>query len=142
MKSTYKLLGVFWDGCPVENKLATRSRMPKAIRDCNYIQDLFDIDGYERKISIQLFFDVESQDDFSKILSQIRYCTKIYIDCRNLPKAKSSVIMQFETKRIFQIAYVLKAEITNTKTVFVIPKSLCTYFSNMKSQKKLSFHAL
>ena len=56
MKSTYKLLGVFWDRKEIVETKFTIERKYRSILDYRYARELFDQKCYVRKIQISELF--------------------------------------------------------------------------------------
>ena len=102
MKSTYKLLGSFWDGRPVLKEplpLYTQGEMP---RDYRNERDLFDSNGYVRSIEIS---DLLRLDDGAKvdcILESLKHCDKVVVLTNKKLSTNNPVIERYLDKRMSQ----------------------------------------
>ena len=115
MKSTYKLLGVFWDRKEVVDAGFAVVKDCQNILDFRYVRELFDVDGYVRKIKISEFLRANAENDVYAIIRQMRHCDKIVgvIDC--YPRVKNVVLRRFVRKRILQVLNYLQKELPNAK---------------------------
>lgn len=108
MKSTYKLLGVFWDRREVTDTRFSVVKDCQNIFDYRYVRELFDVDGYVRKIKISEFLRANAENEVDSIVRQMRHCDKIVgiIDC--FPRVKNVVLRRFVRKRILQVLNYLR----------------------------------
>ena len=115
MKSTYKLLGVFWDRKEIVYTKFVVVRKYRNILDYRYVRELFDVGGYVRKIKISELLKANFENEVKAIINQLRHCDKIVgvIDC--LPRVKNSVLRRFARKRILQVLNYLWKELPNAK---------------------------
>lgn len=115
MKSTYKLLGVFWDRKEIIDTQFTVVRKCRDILDYRYERNLFDINDYVRKIKISELLKVNLEDDVEPIVKELRYCDKIVGVIDYFPHVKNIVLRRFIRKRILQVLNYLRRELPNTK---------------------------
>jgi len=102
MKSTYKLLGSFWDGRKdLDEPLAEYSR-EKQIRDYKEEFDLFDSQEYIRSVKISELLRQNVGEKILPILERLRLCSKVVfvLDCSI--QSENPVIRKFLSKRISQ----------------------------------------
>lgn len=115
MKSTYKLLGSFWDGREnLEVPLAEYSG-EKQIRDYKEGYDLFDTKEYVRSISISELLRLDDGNKVFATLERLRFCSKVVIilDC-NL-KSENPVIRRFLSKRVSQCLKLVQDRLPDKK---------------------------
>lgn len=125
MKSTYKLLGSFWDGREnLDVPLAVYSG-EKQIRDYKEEYDLFDAKEYIRSVSISELLRLDAGDKVHAVLNRLRFCSKVVIimDCEL--KSKNPVIRRFLSKRVSQCLKFAKdnIECETTKIFTAAPAS-------------------
>lgn len=102
MKSTYKLLGSFWDGRKdLDEPLAEYSR-EKQIRDYKEEFDLFDSQEYTRSVKVSELLRQNIGEKILPILERLRLCSKVVfvLDCSI--QSENPVIRKFLSKRISQ----------------------------------------
>lgn len=103
MKTTYKLLGVFWDKKEDICYFNFVCSSIQNIRDYKEPFDLFDNNKYVRKILFSELFNISENFKKERILEVVGYCSKIFIenDCRIASNNK--ILKQFIFKRYCQI---------------------------------------
>jgi len=102
MKTTYKLLGSFWDGRKdLETPLAEYSE-ERQIRDYKEEYDLFDTLEYIRSVRISELFRLEYGNRIFSVLDKLRLCSKVIIILDCYIKSENPVIRNFLSKRISQ----------------------------------------
>lgn len=102
MKTTYKLLGSFWDGRKdLETPLAEYSE-ERQIRDYKEESDLFDTLEYIRSVRISELFRLEYGNRIFSVLDKLRLCSKVIIILDCYIKSENPVIRNFLSKRISQ----------------------------------------
>ena len=103
MKSTYKLLGVFWDGRKVVKTNFKVCKPRNEILDYHYPYELFDVNCYARKITITELLKVNEEKEAFEIVDKLKQCNKIYaiIDC--IPNVRNPILLRFVRKRILQV---------------------------------------
>lgn len=102
MKTTYKLLGSFWDGRKdLETPLAEYSE-ERQIRDYKEEYDLFDTLEYIRSVRISELFRLEYGNRIFSVLDKLRLCSKVIIILDCYIKSENPVIRNFFSKRISQ----------------------------------------
>lgn len=102
MKSTYQLLGSFWDGRKdLETPLTEYSR-ERQIRDYKEEYDLFDSQEYIRSVKISELLRQNVGEKILPILERLRLCSKVVfvLDCSI--QSENPVIRKFLSKRISQ----------------------------------------
>lgn len=102
MKTTYKLLGSFWDGRKdLETPLAEYSE-ERQIRDYKEEYDLFDTLEYIRSVRISELFRLEYGNRIFSVLDKLRLCSKVIIILDCYIKSENPVIRNFLSKRMSQ----------------------------------------
>ena len=115
MKSTYKLLGVFWDRKEIVYTKFVVVRKYRNILDYRYVRELFDVGGYVRKIKISELLKANFENEVKAIINQLRHCDKIVGVIDYFPRVKNSVLRRFARKRILQVLNYLRKELPNAK---------------------------
>lgn len=108
MKSTYKLLGSFWDGRKdLDEPLAEYSR-EKQIRDYKEEFDLFDSQEYTRSVKVSELLRQNIGEKILPILERLRLCSKVVLILDCSIQSENPVIRRFLSKRISQcLRYIL-----------------------------------
>lgn len=115
MKSTYKLLGVFWDRKEIIDTRFTVVRKCQDILDYRYVRELFDVGGYVRKIKISELLKANLENEVKAIANQLLHCDKIIGVIDYFPRVKNVVLQRFVRKRILQVLNYLRKELPNAK---------------------------
>lgn len=115
MKSTYKLLGVFWDRKEIVYTKFVVVRKYRNVLDYRYVRELFDVGGYVRKIKISELLKANFENEVKAIINQLRHCDKIVGVIDYFPRVKNSVLRRFARKRILQVLNYLWKELPNAK---------------------------
>ena len=115
MKSTYKLLGMFWDRKEIVDTKFAVVRKSRDILDYRYVRELFDVGGYVRKIKISELLKVNFENEVKAITNQLLHCDKIIGMIDYFPRVKNSVLRRFARKRILQVLNYLQKELPNAK---------------------------
>lgn len=103
MKSTYKLIGVFWDGRPeMTSGIAIRPYDPFYLalssQPC-----LFDIVERKRRVELSRLLEIGSTEEAEMLIEEFAECTSVAVVLDYLPKAKSSVHRKFFEHRLLQV---------------------------------------
>ena len=115
MKSTYKLLGVFWDRKEIVDTNFAVVRKCRNILEYRYERELFDVGCYVRKIKISELLKANLESDAKVIIRQIRHCDKIVGVIDYCPRIKNIILQRFVRKRILQVLNYLQKELPNAK---------------------------
>ena len=115
MKSTYKLLGVFWDRKEIVETKFTIERKYRSILDYLYARELFDQKCYVRKIQISELLKANLEKEVQAIVKQLQHCDKIVGVIDYFPRVKNVVLQRFIRKRILQVLNYLREKLPNTK---------------------------
>jgi len=119
MKSTYKLLGVFWDQRPIPEEF------PELV-DCEEIQDyreeynLFDLAGYRREVKLTELLSIENVEKLNSIIKLLRKCDKAYLHIDYIPRCELPVVCNFFVRRTMQIYRYIKESVQPEIEVFVM----------------------
>lgn len=120
MKSSYKLFGTLWDQIPeIENPLVIVKEKFPCVNNYNVEYNLFDVDSYERKISLKEILTCESDLTFKKIIEKLKSCKVIYIILDYEPQYKTKVITTFLKKRTRQIYSMMSKQIPSAQIILV-----------------------
>ena len=115
MKSTYKLLGVFWDRKEIVETNFDVIRECRDILDYRYVRELFDVNNYVRKIKVSELLKANLENDVKVIINQLRHCDKIVGVIDYFPRVKNAVLRRLARKRILQVLNYLRKELPNAK---------------------------
>ncbi|MBQ1550744.1 MAG: hypothetical protein IIZ67_01455 [Bacilli bacterium] len=115
MKSSYKLLGVFWD------KLSTPDIF-FYMDDSIFINELDEeynlFDTGLRKINLSTILKVKNEDELITLIKKIDNFESLLINVDYIPINKNKILMNFYIKRIKQIYGYFKNQL-NSKQVFL-----------------------
>ena len=102
MKSTYKLIGVHWDGLPQGGLLPERIPFDEEVLDLRYPRNLFDREAFRRAIALSLIFSLRTREEVDRALLRASACSELYIvvDCE--PAACGDVPSRFFERRTRQ----------------------------------------
>lgn len=120
MKSTYDLIGVFWDRrvSTTDMKVAPYNPLTPEI-GTPYC--LFDTAGKERNVRLSALFKVQNNADWDYLRSSIADCNRIMVvdDCR--PKFQGEVVQQFHERRLGQVMHLLQNEVPQAQLFITKP---------------------
>ena len=102
MKSSYKLLGLFWDRRPMP-KDCPDFRPHRKLLNYSYPYEFFDRKRYERKINFSELLDVSSEEAIRKIIDEVKSCDMVAVRIDVEYHFFCSVFVKFIAKRALQI---------------------------------------
>lgn len=110
MKSTYDLIGTFWDGRPADAVAQTVPYDP-LMPEAGTPYCLFDINGKRRGIWLSVLFAVRDEADWERVRASLAGCRQIAVidDCR--PRFQGQAAQQFHQHRLRQVLCLLRCEI-------------------------------
>lgn len=110
MKSTYDLIGTFWDGRPADAVAQTVPYDP-LMPEAGTPYCLFDINGKRRGIWLSVLFAVRDEADWERVRASLAGCRQIAVidDCR--PRFQGQAVQQFHQHRLRQVLCLLRCEI-------------------------------
>lgn len=116
MKSTYKLLGSFWDGREDLDIPLVKYSGEETLRDYRVEYDLFDAKEYVRSVRVSELLRLDAGEKIHSILNKLYFCTKVVIvlDC-NIQSA-NPVIRRFLSKRVSQCLKFVRDNFPNETT--------------------------
>lgn len=122
MKSTYKLIGVFWDGKPEASGRAAvvpydPYYLPLSAQPC-----LLDLIERKRRVGLSQLLGIGSQEDVMSLAEKLEGCGSVAVVVDYLPKAKSSVHRRFFEHRALQALKALSEALPSTEIVFMTPQ--------------------
>ena len=114
MKSTYDLIGTFWDGRPgdiIAETVPYDPLMPEA--GTPYC--LFDIHGKRRSIRLSALFAVRDETDWEQVKASLIGCRQVAVidDCR--PRFRGEAVQRFHQHRLRQALHLLRCEIPEAR---------------------------
>lgn len=114
MKSTYDLIGTFWDGRPSDISAETVLYDP-LVPEAGTPYCLFDIDGKQRSVRLSELFAVRDDADWERIRTSLADCYRVAVidDCR--PQFQGEALQQFHELRLRQALHLLQCEIFGTQ---------------------------
>ena len=123
MKSTYKLLGTFWDGRDVLEHPIAEYRGVEAIRDYKEEYDLFDTQEYVRSVKVSEILRQDAGEKILFILERIRHCSKIVLVLDCCIQNRNPVIRKFLSKRISQcLRYIQDCLVDESVEIYIQTK--------------------
>ncbi len=110
MKSTYDLIGTFWDGRPADAATETVPYDP-LIPEIGTPYCLFDAHGKQRSIRLSALFAVRDETDWEHVKAPLTGCRQIAVidDCH--PRFQGQAVQQFHQHRLRQVLCLLRCEI-------------------------------
>ena len=119
MKSTYKLIGAFWDGMPInDNGGAARPYAPD-IESCAVPENLFDYPRFRRALPISKLLGTAQGEDVDAFVHQLDRCDEAFLVLDYQPQTRGSVPNQFYQKRILQILTYMQEQLPHTHVQFM-----------------------
>lgn len=114
MKSTYDLIGTFWDGRPADIVTETVLYDP-LLPEAGTPYCLFDIDGKQRSVRLSALFAVRDDADWERIRASLADCRRIAVidDCR--PRFRGGTLQQFHEPRLRQVLHLLQHEVSGAQ---------------------------
>ena len=109
--TTYKLLGVFWDGKPeYQGEIEYCPR--DDILDYRYKRELSDNNDFFRKVDLSELLNVENGEILAKIKAQTQNCDKVFVKKDVVLRSGNPVLERFLEKRSRQAVQGLMDEPT------------------------------
>ena len=114
MKSTYDLIGTFWDGRPAAVAAETVPYDP-LVPEAGTPYCLFDIDGKQRSIRLSALFAVRNDADWKRIKASLTDCRWVAVidDCR--PRFQGEAVQRFHERRLLQALRLLQCEVPDAQ---------------------------
>lgn len=114
MKSTYDLIGTFWDGRPADTVAQTVPYDP-LMPEAGTPYCLFDVNGKRRGIRLSALFAVRDEADWEQTRASLAGCRQIAVidDCR--PRFQGEVVQRFHRHRLRQALHLLRCEIPGAR---------------------------
>ena len=109
MKSTYKLIGAFWDGLPTSGDTETAEIYDSDILVDTEPENLFDQECFRRSVPLSELFGASQEAEIGAIVARISRCDEVFlvIDCQ--PRTSGLVPNQLHRKRTLQMLGYLRA---------------------------------
>lgn len=122
MKSTYKLIGVFWDGKAEADGCAAvlpydPYYLPLSSQPC-----LLDLIERKRRVRLSQLLEIRSQEEVESLAEKLDGCGSVAIVVDYLPKAKANVHRKFFKHRTLQALKTLSDALPETEIVFMEPR--------------------
>ena len=113
MKSTYRLLGLQWDGTSAfTGELPVADRIEN-VQDHGKGADLFDTVEYVRSIRVSELLGTESEKMLDRVVDSLRVCDRIVLIADCSPLTANPVLQRFYRKRLAQCVNVLKVRLAD-----------------------------
>jgi len=119
MKSTYKLIGLFWDNRPVPDEFPSIVDFVE-VQDYREEYNLFDLTCYKRKIKLSEILSIEDKQNLNNIILSLKGCDEVYLHIDYIPNCESSVVCAFFIRRTMQIYRYIRDSVQYEVQVFVI----------------------
>lgn len=119
MKSTYKLIGLFWDGKPEANY--SKDALPY---DSSYLAlgsqpCLFDLLEKKRKVNLSELFSINTSNDFDAMVNKLKDCGSVALIIDYLPTASSAIHRKFALHRTLQVFGALQNALPESKVIMM-----------------------
>ncbi|MBQ9954936.1 MAG: hypothetical protein IJO87_05845 [Eggerthellaceae bacterium] len=124
MKSTYKLIGAFWDRRET-SEIATLPITPydPCYPDVSTEKCLFDLLEYKRSIKLTMLLALEREEDLAEIALRLKDCNKVAICLDYIPLSHGTVHVSFYRLRVAQaIKALMKALPAETHICIMLPE--------------------
>jgi hypothetical protein len=120
MKSTYKLLGTFWDHkCPMAYPPPLLS-YDELFLDASHPDCLLDLLSKNRSVSHLKLLAINSEADFKNYIGPLRNCNKIALVLDYDFQASNPTHLQFIAKRTAQICQQLNEALSQAELVLML----------------------
>lgn len=124
MKSTYKLIGVFWDRKPATCRFEIINSFDSSYLELGMQFCLLDIKEKKRCINLTSLLSVDKAEDFDAILKHLKECSSIAILIDYVPQTPSFTQWQFFLHRLYQIVGALNACLPEAEIFFMPPPAV------------------
>ena len=105
--TTYKLLGVFWDGM-LEYQGEMKYCSQDDVLDYRYKRELFDNHDYSRKVDLSELLNIENGETLARIQEQTRDCDNVFIKKDVVLHSGNPILERFLEKRSRQTIQAFK----------------------------------
>lgn len=122
MKSTYNLIGVYWDGQPDAQPIAPVPFDP-SFRQISEPRCLFDFIEDRRRISLSDVLSAESDEDIACIASEFASSNLVAVILDCAPQTHGLVQERFYMKRARQAIGRLQRSLPNARVLAMLPPS-------------------
>ncbi len=102
MKSTYKLLGKFWDRRPELKAGLEMLRGPIDCPDYKQSYDLFDVKKYVRSVKISEFLRLDDGKRVDSVLEKVKHCDMVVVKLDFSFENDNKIVQNFLSKRVSQ----------------------------------------
>ena len=113
MKTSYKLLGVFWDNLKTSTTVSYLDG-DNFINNIDEDYNLFDINNI-RKVDITDILEIKNEAELEILLNKMKKYNSILISINYIPINRNKSLDNFYLKRINQIYSYFKEKLDNTK---------------------------
>ncbi|NMM98698.1 hypothetical protein [Bifidobacterium olomucense] len=124
MKSTYKLIGVFWDHRPESNTSLEPIDYDPFYLEAGHPDCLFDCIGKRRYITLSKLLAADSEQTVSTLTTQLVDCTGIAVLCDYTPTSQGCVPQRFFRHRVRQILQLLESILPNASITLMRPPDM------------------
>lgn len=121
MKSTYKLIGVYWDHTPLPKNEVTLVAYDPTYLTAGSPLCLFDLLEKKRRIDITELLAVDSDLQFQTMVDSFSGCDKVAVVLDYQPSCRGSVLHGFYALRVLQAYGKLAYSLSNTRVTLMLP---------------------
>ncbi len=122
MKSTYKLIGDFWDKRPESSELARYTSFDESYLPIEMPLCLFDLAGKRRRMPLSVLFTVQNDTQLQKVAANAKDCLELAIELDCLPYLNSVIHQKFFAHRLSQVVMALSSLLPFVKIVLMLPE--------------------
>ena len=114
MKSTYKLLGLFWDGLPAADDDEPVAEYSPLIEPIESPRNLFDARGYRRTVSMSELLSAPETSALPGLVERVRECDEVYLLLDGVPRFSGAIPRMLYRLRSLQALAFLRREAPTT----------------------------
>ena len=119
MKSTYKLLGVPWDGMPSAGWPPPTVPFQSQVQEAGSPDNLFDTKYRSRYLLLSKLLNVDSLAEAHRYVHQANDCKRVFIALDCLPSTKCATHTNFYQLRLSQIFHYVQSTLPNAKVILM-----------------------
>ena len=103
MKSTYRLIGVPWDGKPIPGRAPIPVPFDPTVGEAGSEDNLFDLGGRRKYITASALLSCNIDQQIDEFITMVEDCTAVFIALDYHPPTNNPIIIAFYKLRIMQI---------------------------------------
>lgn len=134
MKQTYKLLGIEWDHAPLPAECPVF--IPnQEIQDWRKDRNLFDLEEYQRSITISEIMAANSLDALVPFLKSVKGCDQVIIMLDYEPKTHAPDVVSFFALRVLQMYEYVRQRLYGVPVYLMGSDQMKDYFDKLMASR-------